>query len=260
MKLKTLLSDVSPRGVVTITLNRPEKGNAFDRQMVRELALQFLRLAKDATVRVVVLRASGRYFCVGADIGGTSRKPDDGAKPEFELIDALKAIDTLPKPTIAVVEGGCVGGGLAIAACCDVLIATDSAFFSIPEVRVGIVPTLAPLFVRAIGHRAFRRYGATGERLSARDGLRLGLVHQICDPATLDAELANILDAIFQGAPGALRKMKAMVAQYAAPGPAAVFPAKRRRPGFNDRSDEAREGIAAFREKRKPSWYRAGDK
>ena len=95
------------------------------------------------------------------------------------------AIDAIPKPTVAVVEGGCVGGGLAFAACCDVVLATESAFFSVPEVRLGMVPGLAPLFARALGPRALRRYALSGEQFSAADALRLGFVHEICEAARL---------------------------------------------------------------------------
>jgi len=163
------------------------------------------------------------------------------------------ALDTIQKPTIAAVHGGAVGGGAAFAACCDVALATDGAFFSIPEVRVGMPPLgVMPFLVRAMGHRNFRRYGLTGERIAAADALRVGLVHQVCDATALDDTLARIADDLLHGAPGALATLKAESAQFAAP-PLSVIQANH--PQHSSGTPEAIEGIASFREKRKPSWY-----
>ena len=116
-------------------------------------------------------------------------------------------LDGLPKPTIAVVEGGAIGGGAGFVTCCDVAIATRAAFFSIPEVRVGMAPMgIMAFMIRAIGHRAFRRYGLSGERIQAADALRLGLVHEVCEPLVLDATLAQIIDALLLGAPHAMTR------------------------------------------------------
>ena len=224
--------------------------------MLDELGRQFSAWAGDSRVRVVVLRARGKHFCVGADVAAMAAKPaGDAAEAGFTLNDTLVAIDTIPKPTIAVVEGGCVGGGLAFAACCDVVLATESAFFSVPEVRLGMVPGLAPLFARALGPRALRRYALSGERFSAADALRLGFVHEICEAARLAEIFAALTDAFLLGAPGAIAELKAMAASYATPERAVVFPPKESRKPHSARSPEAIEGIAAFREKRKPNWY-----
>ena len=189
MAFETIATDLSPRGIATITLDRPDRGNAFNQRMLDELGGQFSAWAGDSRVRVVVLRARGKHFCVGADVAAMAAKPaGDAAEAAFTLNDTLVAIDTIPKPTIAVVEGGCVGGGLAFAACCDVVLATESAFFSVPEVRLGMVPGLAPLFARALGPRALRRYALSGERFSAAEALRLGFVHDICEAAKLDED------------------------------------------------------------------------
>jgi methylglutaconyl-CoA hydratase len=171
------------------------------------------------------------------------------------LFDVLEAIDRLPKPTIAAVHGGAIGGGAAIAACCNVVVATDAAFFSIPEVRVGMAPLrLAPIFIRAMGHRNFRRYGISGERMDAAEALRVGLVHQLCTPQKLDAVIADVADALLHGAPGAIRELKSACAGLATPpwpAASATEPARRE---FG-KTPESAEGIASFREKRKPSWY-----
>lgn len=255
MTLQTISVDLSPRRIATVTLNRPDRGNAFDQTMLDELADQLKVLAADDNVRIVVLRGAGRHFCTGADLA--SRGPDaqamPAARPPASLRDVLVALDTLRKPTIAVVHGGAVGGGAGFAACCDVAIATEAAFFSIPEVRVGMPPLgVMPFLIRAMGHRSFRRYGLSGERIAAADALRLGLVHQVCDAASLEETLARIADELLHGAPGAIAALKEASAPFASPPLSAILA---HRPPHNPKTPEATEGIASFREKRKPGWY-----
>jgi methylglutaconyl-CoA hydratase len=254
--LRTLSVDVSARRIATVALNRPERGNAFDQTMLDELGDQFAALGADDHVRVVVLRGNSRHFCTGADLA--ARAPDaqadtEGARVHVSLRDVLVTLDTLPKPTVAVVHGAAIGGGAAFAACCDVCIAADTAFFSIPEVRVGMAPLgVMPFLVRAMGHRGFRRYGLSGERITAAEALRLGLAHTVCDSASLDETLARITDDLLHGAPGALRDLKNAATQYASP-PLSTIVASR--PAHDSKTPEALEGIASFREKRKPNWY-----
>ena len=199
MSFQTITVDISSRRIATITLNRPDRGNAFDQTMLDELAGEFKTLGADDSVRIVVLRGSGRHFCTGADLasrgGEASVQPPERAPAS--LRDVLIALDTLPKPTMAVVHGGAVGGGAGFVTCCDVAIATEAAFFSIPEVRVGMPPFgVMPFLIRAMGHRAFRRYGLSGERIVAAEALRLGLVHQVCDAASLEETVARIADEV----------------------------------------------------------------
>jgi methylglutaconyl-CoA hydratase len=253
VNLQTITVEVSPRRIATVTLNRPDRGNAFDQTMLDELAQQFAALGADDGVRIVVLRGSGRHFCTGADLA--ARAPDAQAAPakRASLRDVLIAIETLPKPTVAVVHGGAVGGGAAFAACCDVALATEAAFFSIPEVRVGMAPMgVMPFLIRAMGHRSFRRYGLSGERIAAVEALRLGLAHVVCEAASLDDTLARIADELLHGEPGAVRALKRAAAEFAAPTLAAILA---NRPAHDPKTPEALEGIASFREKRKPRWY-----
>jgi methylglutaconyl-CoA hydratase len=256
VSLQTISIDISPRRIATVTLNRPDRGNAFDQTMLDELVAQFTALGADETVRIVVLRGNGRHFCTGADLssrGGDAHAAADPAKPPATLRDVLIALDTLPKPTIAVVHGGAVGGGSAFAACCDVALATEAAFFSIPEVRVGMPPLgVLPFLVRAMGHRSFRRYGLSGERIVAAEALRLGLVHQVCDAATLDETLARIADELLHGEPGALATLKSAAAEFSSPSLSTILA---NNAPHNSKTPEALEGIASFREKRKPKWY-----
>ncbi len=253
MTFQTIAVEVSARRIATILLNRPERGNAFDQCMLDELGQAFATLAADAAARVVVLRGSGRHFCSGADLTRAAAPAHPPAAAPFSLRDVLASLDALPKPTLAVVHGAAVGGGAAFAACCDAVIAADSAFFSIPEVRVGMPPLgVAPFLVRAIGHRQFRRYGLSGERISAAEALRLGLAHEVCAADALDATLERMADAFLLAAPGAVRTLKNAAAQYASP----TLPAILANQALHDpKTPEALEGIASFREKRKPSWY-----
>jgi methylglutaconyl-CoA hydratase len=250
---ETLEVEVSSRGIATILLNRPERSNAFDQRMLDELAQQFVARAADEAIRIVVLRGSGKHFCAGADL--VARGAEHGSAPaKVSLVDVLAALDLLPKPTIAVVQGAAVGGGAAMAACCDIVLASEAAFFSIPEVRVGMAPLgVAPFLIRAMGHRNFRRYGLSGERFGAAEALRVGLAHEVVSAERLDDRLGEIADALLHGAPGALRELKAETENYGTPPVAAIL--ARRASHDPSRSAEAREGIASFKEKRKPNWY-----
>ncbi|HZO44566.1 MAG TPA: enoyl-CoA hydratase-related protein [Xanthobacteraceae bacterium] len=251
--LQTISIDVSPRRIATVTLNRPERGNAFDQTMLDELGDQLKALGADERVRIVVLRGAGKHFCTGADLASRgSGEPPQPAK--YAVRDVLAILDGLPKPTVAVVEGGAIGGGAGFVICCDVAIATRAAFFSVPELRVGMSPFgIMAYMIRAIGHRAFRRYGLSGERIAAADALRLGLIHELCEPMTLDATLAQITDALLLSAPHATSALKAAAARFASPSLDEIL-AQAPEP-HDPASAEAQEGIAAFREKRKPSWY-----
>jgi methylglutaconyl-CoA hydratase len=254
--LQTISVDVSSRAIATVLLNRPDRGNAFDQRMLDELAEQFVALGDDERVRIVVLRGSGRHLCTGADLAALATDAEQpsaqGSKSPAVLRDVLVALDALPKPTVAVVHGAAIGGGAAFVACCDIALATDAAFFSIPEVRVGMAPLgVMPVLVRAMGHRSFRRYGLSGERFGAPEALRLGLVHQVCEPAAVEDTLARVCDELLHGAPGAIATLKNAAAEFASPSLAAI---RAWRP-MHGKSAEASEGVASFREKRKPKWY-----
>jgi methylglutaconyl-CoA hydratase len=255
LSFQTIAVDISARRIATITLNRPDRGNAFDQTMLDELADQLKMSGADDNVRIVILRGKGRHFCTGADLAsrGGEAPAQSPARAPASLRDVLVALDTLPKPTMAVVHSGAIGGGAGFVTCCDVAIATEAAFFSIPEVRVGMPPFgVMPFLIRAIGHRAFRRYGLSGERIVAAEALRLGLVHQVCDAASVEETVARIADQLLHGAPGAIAGLKEAAALFASPPLSAILA---HRAPHNPKTPEAIEGIASFREKRKPSWY-----
>jgi methylglutaconyl-CoA hydratase len=255
-----LLVDVGPRGVATLTLNRADKSNACDGEMLGLLAAALDRAARDDAIRVVALRGAGRHFCSGADLAAGRQAPEPeapGAPPPVRLPDLCRQLQRLPKPTIAVAHGGCIGAGLALVACCDVVLATPEAFFAIPEVRIGFAPGPLTLFFHAaIGARGLRRYLLSGERFGVEEALRLGLVHAIHDRERIEAALAAMTDEFLHAAPGALAAAKANLGALASDAgseeTAARLEAEFER---HKQGPEAVEGLASFREKRKPRWY-----
>jgi methylglutaconyl-CoA hydratase len=255
VRYQTIAVEVSARRIATLLLSRPERGNAFDQVMLDELGAALAALAGDPNVRLLVLRGSGRHFCTGADVAVAKADAPGpaGKSAHASLRDVLAALDALPKPTIAAVHGAAIGGGAAFAACCDVVVAAEGAFFSVPEVRLGMPPLgVAPFLVRAIGYRGFRRYGLSGERMSPTEALRFGLAHEICAAGALEDVVARIADEFLHAAPGAIATLKSAAANYATVGLAAI-PAQEVRHDPN--APEAVEGLASFREKRKPQWY-----
>jgi methylglutaconyl-CoA hydratase len=246
----TFLTSVSPRGVATLTFNRPDRANSYDAAMLDALAGGFDAFGKDAAVRTIVLRGAGKHFSAGAAIG-------EGGKPKRPIGEVCAMIDAVAKPTIAVAQGACIGGALAIASSCDVVIASRDAFFAIPEVRLGFAPgPLLGSFARGIGYRALRRYLLSGERFSAGEGHRLGLVHRLCDAEGLESAVDELIDALLLAAPNAAATAKQLLRRHAPP---ALSPEELRdlqqAHEAMAQSEEAVEGRAAFKEKRKPGWY-----
>jgi methylglutaconyl-CoA hydratase len=248
--MDTLSTSVSERGVATLTFNRPDRANSYDAAMLDALAEGFESFGGDKAVRVIVLRGAGKHFSAGAAIG-------EGGRPQRPIGEVCAIVDAIRKPTVAVAQGACIGGALAIASSCDVLVASRDAFFAIPEVRLGFAPgPLLGAFARGIGYRALRRYLLSGERFSAEEGHRLGLVHQLCEPQELDGAVDELIDALLLGAPNAAATAKHLLRRHAPPALSAdeLRDLQRAHEAMSD-SKEAAEGLAAFKEKRKPSWY-----
>ena len=255
----SLVTDV--RGIATLTLNRPEVANAYDEDLLRSLTAALQDIGASETVRALVIRGAGKHFQAGADLNWLNRLSRQG--PEENYVASIitvrfsKTLNELPKPTIAVIHGACFGGGCGLACSVDVALATPAAIFGLTEVRVGVAPTpIAAQMVQAMGLRHARRYALTGERFDAAEALRIGLVHEVVAEERLEARLGEILDAILLSAPGAIAVTKRailaandllleerMMAELAEAG-------RRQRA-----SPEGREGLAAFREKRRPGWY-----
>jgi len=246
----TLLASVSARGVATLTFNRPERANSYDAAMLDALADGIETFGRDAAARVIVLRGAGKHFSAGAAIGAPGR-------PRLLTAEICALIDATAKPTVAVAQGACIGGALALASACDILVASRDAFFAIPEVRLGFAPgPLIAAFARGLGFRALRRYLLSGERFSAEDGHRLGLVHRLCDAAELDGAVDALIDELLLGAPNAAATAKGLLRRHAPPALTGDELRELQRAfEATANSAEAAEGRAAFKEKRKPRWY-----
>jgi methylglutaconyl-CoA hydratase len=244
----TLLASVSPRGVATLTFNRPDRANSYDAAMLDALADGFESFGRDAAVRVIMVRGAGKHFSAGAAIG-------EGGKPRRAIGEVCAMIDAVPKPTVAVAQGACIGGALAIASCCDVVIASRDAFFAIPEVRLGFAPgPLVPFLLRAMAPRSLRRYLLSGERFGAEEALRIGLVHALCEPVELDAAADRMIDELLHAGPTAAAGAKRALRRFGNAATKELLAELQAEFEAEFNSAEAQEGRASFREKRKPRW------
>jgi len=249
----TVLTEVDSRGCATVTLNRPDRGNALSPAMLVALSDTLGDLRDRAEVRVVVLRGAGRHFCSGMDVSAImpTGLPASGPGPVCLLLDELS------KPVIGVVQGAAIGAGCALVACCDVAIAAPEASFAIPEVRLGLAPSgLTPFFLRAVGHRQLRRYMLSGERMPAATAAALGLVHEVYPADALEAKTSQIVDELLRAAPNALAISKAAIAKLSVGSiDEHLLTDLESQFARNAAGPEALEGKASFREKRSPSWY-----
>lgn len=255
-----LLVDRDMRGVVTLTLNRPERRNALNPALMEALGERITTLADDEQVRVVVLAGAGGTFCAGADLewmaAAADRTREDNLTDARRLEELLRTLDTLPRPVVVVAEGHALGGAVGLIACADVVLADEDARLGFPEVRLGLAPAVISGYVQPrIGVSAARRYFLTGEIFDARTARRMGLVHEVVPADELAARRDRIVDRLLAGGPEAQAAIKGMVAELGrAPDRQAraditvpVIAARRV-------SAEGREGMAAFFEDRAPSW------
>ncbi len=257
----TVLVETGTDRTATVILNRPKAHNAFDEAMVVELTERFEALRSDDGVRCVVLTGRGKSFCAGADIGWMRRAADfteaQNRADAQALSRLMSTLNDLPKPTIALVHGAAYGGGVGLAACCDIVVATPAARFQLSEVKLGLVPAvISPYVIAAIGARQARRYFISAETIDAAEAHRLGLVHVPCDDeAGLAAAREQLIQALGRGGPEAIADAKSLIAAVAArPIDAAVRDETARRIAARRQSQEAREGTNAFLEKRHPNW------
>ena len=247
-------------GIATVTLDRPEKRNAFDDAIIDELIATFHGVAGNETIRAVVLASTGPVFSAGADLAWMQRMAGYGEAENLadarRLAEMLRTLDELPQPTIARVHGAAFGGAVGLIACCDIAVATDAAKFSLSEVRLGIMPsTIGPYVMRAIGPRAARRYFQTAELFDAREAHRLGLVSEVVEPGALDDAVDRIIGAVRKGGPHAQRAAKKLIRDLGGrPVDAGLIEETAQRIAKLRATDEAKGGFAAFLEKRKPPW------
>lgn len=257
-----ILTAVGADGVATVTLNRPDVHNAFNDAVIAELTGVLRRLEADGTVRAVVLRANGKSFSAGADLGWMQRMAgysrEENVADAMALAELMHVLDRLAKPTVAAVQGAAFGGGVGLVACCDIAVAADTASFSLSEVRLGLIPAvISPYVVAAIGERASRRYFLTAERFGAVEAHRIGLVHEVVPAHMLDAAVAKMAERLAEGGPAAQAAAKDLIFSVCRrPTDEAVRRDTAERIAAIRASEEGREGLAAFLEKREPAWRR----
>lgn len=246
--------------VARVTLARPEVRNAFDDTLIAAIDDAFRTLGARSDLRAIVLAADGPAFCAGADLHWMRRMAgytrDENLADASALARMLRTIADCPLPTIARVQGDAYAGGVGLVSSCDIAIAVDTACFCLSEVRIGLVPaTIGPYVVRAIGRRAAQRYCLTAERFSAAEAHRIGLVHEVVSAETLDATVDGIVRALAGAGPAAVRAAKRLVDDVAGQDIDDALVA-RTVEGIADirASDEGREGVQAFLQKRKPAW------
>jgi methylglutaconyl-CoA hydratase len=255
-----VLLDIDARGIARVTLNRPERNNAYDGALIQALLAGFDKLENTAGLRAVVIAGNGRHFQAGADLtwinAVRARSREDNIRASRDTALAIQRLNLAPVPTVALVQGACFGGGTGILAACDVVIAADTAIFSIAEVRWGLTAAIiVPQLNDAIGVRQVRRYALTGERFDAAQARRIGLVHEVVPAAELEAAGARIVEALLQNGPDAIAQTKALALESAwGRVDAQTFDSLVERHADKRRSDEAAEGLASFAEKRAAKW------
>jgi methylglutaconyl-CoA hydratase len=246
--------------VARITLSRPEVRNAFNDEVIAELTEAFQMLGQRDDVRAIVLAADGPAFCAGADLNWMRRMADytraENLADAAKLAEMLRVMFECPKPTVARVQGDVYAGGVGLVAACDIVVSVDTATYCLSEVKLGLIPaTISPYVIRAMGARAAHRYFLTAERFSAAQAHRIGLVHEVVGADALDAKVDELLKALTSASPNAVRACKRLVQDVAGREITADL-IEHTVAGIADirASDEGREGVASFLNKRKPSW------
>ena len=246
--------------VARLRMDRPEVHNAFDDRLVAALVRALESLAAADDVRIVVLEGSGASFSAGADLnwmrGMAAASEQDNREDASALARLMRALDELPKPTIARVHGAAFGGGVGLVACCDIAIGTPDSKFGLTESKLGLLPAvISPYVIAAMGARQARRYFATAEIFGADEALRIGLLHQVVATADLDGAVQRQVDHLLKAGPGAAAAAKSLVRRVAAGGESRAIDAANADLIATLRvSAEGQEGLAAFLEKRKPAW------
>ena len=248
-----------PLGLVT--LNNPEKHNAFDDVLIADLTAALQSLDANCAVRVVILSAVGKSFSAGADLNWMKRissySDEENLRDAMALGDLMRTLHGLSKPTIARVQGAAYGGGVGLVACCDIAIGTQAASFSLSEAKLGLIPAvISPYVIASIGERAAHRYFLTAERFDAAEAFRLGLLHELVpDDETMDDKINDVVTALMSCSPNAIKEGKRLISAVAnRPIGDAVVADTAQRIAQLRASVEGKEGVSAFLDKRKASW------
>ena len=248
------------RFVAEVWLDRPEVRNAFNEGVIAELGAAFKSFAADPDLRAVLLGGRGKAFCAGADLSWMRAMAgfdwEQNRADAQALADMLWAVYRCPVPIVGRVHGDCYAGGVGLAAVCDVLVAAEGVNFCLSEARLGLLPgTISPYVIRAMGEQAARRYFVTAERFSAAQAHAMGFVHEVCTADALDAKVAEIVATLVANGPMATRACKQLVQDVAGlPIDSTLRDETARRIADIRASDEGREGVQSFLNKRQPGW------
>ncbi|WP_341501627.1 enoyl-CoA hydratase/isomerase family protein [Gallaecimonas sp. GXIMD4217] len=255
-----LQQEIDGRGVATLSLNRPDKHNAFDDQLITALNDALDALAANPAVRLLVLRAEGKHFSAGADLAWMKRQVDASFEQNLAESEALAGLmdrlDRFPHPSLVRVQGAAFGGALGLIACGDIAVAADNALFCLSEVKLGLIPAvISPYVLRAMGPRVARRYMLTAERFNAEVALRHDLVHEVVPMDELDGAVEGHVQQLLMNGPQALKACKQLIQDVQ--GQAIDAPLRRRTAEAIAKirvTDEGQEGLGAFFDKRRPAW------
>ncbi len=246
--------------LATISLNRPDKRNAMHGPMIAELIEAMKQLAKQEDVIALAIRGNGEHFCAGADINWMKQISAGSYEQNYDdaqyIADLMYTLYNFPKPTVAIVHGAAMGGGLGVIAACDIAIASDNAAFAFSEVKIGIAPsTISPYIVAAIGERAAHYYFLTGEKFNATTAQQIGLIHQVVINDELTDAAKKITDTLCNNSPHAMKEIKQLLRGIAKEKISEALSQKTAEHLANMRvSPQAKEGLLAFNEKRAPVW------
>ncbi|MBT5003304.1 MAG: enoyl-CoA hydratase/isomerase family protein [Porticoccaceae bacterium] len=255
-------TQIDNRGVAQVTLNNPDKHNAFDDQMIIQLTDAFNSITANPAVRLMLLTSEGKSFSAGADLSWMKRMAgysyQENLNDAHALAAMLKTLHQIPIPTIARVQGAAFGGAVGLISCCDIAVASSKASFALSEVKIGLVPsTISPYVIAAIGERQAKRYFMTAERFDPNTAMQIGLVHEAVDEQLLDDKIEQLVGAILSNGPEAVAAAKQLV--FAVSGKAIDSPLIEHTSeiiaGIRV-SGQGQEGLNAFLEKRKPNWLK----
>lgn len=260
--MRTLISSIDRRGVLTLCMNRPQVHNAFDAQMIRELTGALISADQDDKVRMIVITGTGSCFSAGADLnwmrGLVTASEDENERDALRLAELMRKLNYLSKPTIARINGAAFGGGLGLIAACDITIAVDNARFGLTEARLGLAPAvISPYVIRRIGETHARRYFLSGERFDCQRAYDIGLIQQTVAIGQLDEIVEQSIRQVLKSGPSAVAHCKQLVFKIAGHSADSQKITDEYTAGLIARlriSREGQEGLAAFLEKRKPGW------
>lgn len=257
---RTVLSAKEGKALRLI-MNRPQVHNAFNSEMIRELAAAVDAAKQDADVRLVILTGAGESFCAGADLNWMREvirySYEQNLRESRELAELIHSIYTLPKPTIARINGAVIGGGTGLFSACDIVIASDRARFGLSEVKIGLVPAaIGPYVIRRIGESAARELFLTGERFDARRALEIGLVNKVVAHEALDEKVGEVVHLLLSSGPEAIARCKELLQKVPSMGLEEAKSYTAEMIAGLRVSLEGQEGMAAFLEKRKPNWVK----